>query len=455
MLTRSARPDFDAANPAFNYAAIRRNRDIYDGLARPGVVKRYLVRSEMERDESYAERVRRASYINLAAPVADLFASAVTASVNRWSLSLIPRFAPMLTDCDSHGSGPDAFFRRVCGQASAIGAHFVLADMPVAAEPAASRKDAESLGLVPYFVSIPAENVRAWDFGPDGKLEYAVIHGTRHESAGPFTPFSEVRTREVWTRTEWRRYESRGGKEFIPAGQGAHPCGEVPLVPFLFEEVTPMTGLSVFDAVAANIIQLFNCWSEYDKSLAYSSTPMMLFRGIDPAAVQKLIQASDTAIASEKADMDAKYVETSGVSFTAKRAQIEDAVRYVTNVSLRRTRPDSAASVSADSKREDNRELVALMKEFAAAMAESEKKCWRYAAKWLGLNSPEAARPDIRYEVRYDTDEVGEGSIQTLIDLVTNGIFNAEFISPLIYRSHFIQSRLTNAEREHGWEKTV
>ena len=439
---------YNIANPLFDHVTIRRNRDIYDGLAKKDAIGRYLFKSEAERNGSYAERIRRGAYINLAAPVADLFSAVATGDVNRSGVAGIAGLELMLKNCDRMGNSPDTFFRRVCGQASPIGAHFVLVDMTRTENPAANVREAAELGLIPYFISIPAEDLYSWDFDDDGGLSYIIRRGVRHVSSGPLTSFGEIHTREVWTRTGWQRLESKNGKDFELTGEGAHPCGEVPVVPFLFEEgESPMVGLSVFDDVAENIIQLFNCWSEYDKSLSYSSNPMMIVKGIDPDSIQKMIQASDTAIASEKPDMDAKYVETSGASFAAKLAQIEAAVKYITNVSLRRTRPDSASAVSAESKREDNRELVALMRDFAARMQESERKCWQLAGRWIGLPEDVIEGMQVAYEVRYDSDEVSEGTIQTLIDLVTGKIFSAEFIRGVLYRTNFIQDKLTPEQR--------
>lgn len=427
-------------NPAFDAKRLTLYHDIYHGLASPGVVENYLFRNDSESLASYETRMRRRAYINLAAPVADLFSSVATGNVNRSGVSA---FEAMLKNCDRRGNAPDVFFKRVGARVSPMGAHFVLVDMPPAKNAARSMSDAAARGLAPYFVSVAAEDLYAWDYEPDGSLAYCIIRGKRHQSSGPFTPFAEVETREVWTKTGWQRLESRDGREFALVGEGEHPCGVVPVVPFLFEEVTPMTGLSVFDDVAENMVQLFNCWSELDKSLADSSLPWLWLKGVNPEQALKLIRSSDSAIVTDNPDADGKYLETSGISFAAKMNQIETAVKYITNVSLRRTRPDSAAAVSAESKREDNRELVSLMKDFAANLQAAERRCWQLAGKWLGMSESEVEDLHVSYEVQYDEDEVSEGAIQTLIDLVTHKVFSAQFIRDILYRTEFVQSRLT------------
>lgn len=448
--------DYDAVHPDYSAKRLKRYRDIYNGLARPEVIREYLFRNDSESAESYEARLRRAAYINLAAPVADLFAAVASGSVNRSGLAGIPALEDMLHNCDRAGASPEIFFKRVCGAASPYGAHFVLVDMPRADAEASSLTEAAAMGLTPYFVSIPAQNLCAWDFDETGALSYVVLRGTRRVSSGPFTSFKEVATREVWTKTGWQRLEatddSTGGGEFIVVAEGTHPCGAVPVVPFLFEEETPMTGLSVFDDVAENIVQLFNCWSEYDKSLADASLPWLMLSGINPEEALSMVRSSDSAIATANPEAGGKYLETSGTSFAAKVAEIEAAVRYITNVSLRRTRPDSASAVSAESKREDNRELVALMKDFAASMRESERRCWQLAGKWLGLSDETLRGMHVAYEVKYDVDEISEGTIATLIDLVQSGIFSAQTVRGMVWRTHFIQGRLTPEEMREGFD---
>jgi len=469
--------DYSVCHPDYNGNRIRTYHDIYTGLARPEVVRRYLFRNDSESGESYRARIRRAAYINLAAPVADLFAAVASGSVNRSGLSGIPALEPMLQNCDRNGGTPDAFFKRVCAMASPLGAHFVLVDMKRAKTPAGNRDEARKMGLVPHFVHVPAQSLYAWDFDSDGSLAYIVRRGTRRVSAGPFTGFGEVETREVWTKTGWQRLEARSGASGSPgssgspvraggavgagrAGSGAsrfevvaegeHPCGQVPVVPFLFEEDgnSSMVGLSVFDDVAENIIQLFNIWSELDKSLADASLPWLWLKGVNPEDALKMVRSSDSAIAASNADADGKYLETSGTSFAAKQAQIEAAVKYITNVSLRRTRPDSAAAVSAESKREDNRELVALMKDFASRMQEGERRCWQLAGKWLGLDDEAVAAMRVGYEVQYDVDDVSGGTIDTLIELAKNRVFSAEFVGSLVHRTNFIQDMLVPEEKK-------
>ena len=450
--------DFDVCHPDYDGKRIRTYHDIYTGLARSEVIRNYLFRNDSESKESYNARILRAAYINLAAPVADLFSAVATGSVNRSGLADVPALEPVLQNCDRHGNTPDAFFKRVCANASPLGAHFVLVDMKQAERPADSQAEAKQMGLIPHFVHVPAESLYAWDFDSDGSLAYIVRRGTRRASSGPFTAFEEIQTREVWTKTGWQRLEARGTSSgpgtgpsgFVVVAEGEHPCGQVPIVPFLFEEDedSPMVGLSVFDDVAENIVQLFNIWSELDKSLADASLPWLWLKGVNPEDALKMVRSSDSAIATTNADADGKYLETSGTSFAAKQAQIEAAVKYITNVSLRRTRPDSAAAMSAESKREDNRELVALMKYFATRMQEGERRCWQLAGKWLGLDEAAIEKMHVAYEVHYDVDEVGDGAIQTLIDLVTNKILNAEIVSAMVYRTHFIQDMLTPDEKK-------
>ena len=102
--------------------------------------------------------------------------------------------------------------------------------------------------MVPYFTSISPDDV--WDWGMDAKgLAWAVVHSEEMEHPAAFAAPLRYETLTVWTRDSWTRYrrpmKDKENTEYAIAedGERRHGLGTVPLVPFLFEPTSPLTGL--------------------------------------------------------------------------------------------------------------------------------------------------------------------------------------------------------------------
>ena len=98
--------------------------------------------------------------------------------------------------------------------------------------------------MTPYFTSISPDDV--WDWGMDAKgLAWAVVHSEEMEHPAAFAAPLRYETLTVWR----------------------HGLGAVPLVPFLFEPTSPMTGLPATDDVLSLILRIYRRDSELDKML--------------------------------------------------------------------------------------------------------------------------------------------------------------------------------------------
>lgn len=206
-----------------------------------------LVQHPHESPKQFEVRKRRATYKNYCAPVVDLFATSVTDGVKRSGLEkdgkpVNDTVARIMKDCDRSGKEPDAFFKEAATFGAARGAHFVVVDMPAGDGTAKTAKDAKSQGLFPYLVHVPAVDLISWGFGGDGKLNYVVIKTEAKGSEGPFKPFTSKTVITLWTREGWSRYSKGNKGAYTLDDNGKHHLGEVPVVPFLYEPVTAMTG---------------------------------------------------------------------------------------------------------------------------------------------------------------------------------------------------------------------
>ena len=396
--------DFAKKHPCYEQSRIRRDlaMDLYEGGRCIEVehVKELLTRHPFETQAQYDIRVSRATYRNFAAPIVDVFSGMVCEG--RPERTLPDALTPIEKDADRLGNDAGTFFDDVVRNAAGGGARFVLVDMePPRGDTLAADKQA-GRRLVPYFVDIDADNV--WDWGIDDKgLSWVVIHSTEAVESAPFATAMVVDVLTVWTRTTWQKFKGPARAVTIaeneltniyatrmqPEGEPvAHPCGMVPLVPFLFEPRSPMTGNPATDDVLSLIVGTFRRYSELDKMLFDCAVPLMIVNGLDEKQGVEFIRASSNMlVSSEKDGITATYAEPSGTSFAAQTAFLANDIQQIREIALRMVRPDSPVGQSAESKKLDNAQLDTQLAKFARRCAAAEKRCWLLASAWLGMKN--------------------------------------------------------------------
>lgn len=364
--------------------------DLYEGGAAIEKSGAYLTPHPFETPAQFAIRRDRATYRNFAAPIVDVFAAGING--NRPPRVLVPALHPMERNADRAGTSADVFFAEVTRLCAAAGAHFVLVDMARTQGNTRAADDASGRRSLPYMVSVPADNIIDWGEAPDGGLDWVVIRHRRYETAGPFTEGTEVDSLTVWSRTSWAVYERResrvpghGNRGFTLVDTGEHPLNAVPLVPFLFEPLGLMRGLSCLDDVASLILRVFRKDSELDKMLFDCAVPLLHGRGIARDEAQSFVRSSSNVLVSGT-DTALTYVEPAGASYAAIASFIakdEDAIR---EIGLRQLRQPSLAGQTAEAKRIDREQLDSQLLRFAAICRSAEERCWCLAGLWLGIN---------------------------------------------------------------------
>ena len=386
--------EYTKKHPTYESNRLRRElaMDLYEGGRCVEVerVKTLLTRHPFETEAQYKIRLDRATYRNFAAPIVDVFSGMVCES--RPERTLPDALKPIEKDADRLGNDAGTFFDDVVRNAAGGGARFVLVDMePPRGDTLAADKQA-GRRLVPYFVDIDADNV--WDWGLDDKgLAWVVIHSTEAAESAPFATAMVVDVLTVWTRQTWQKFKGKpravtiAEKELTniyatrmqPDGEPvAHQCGMVPLVPFLFEPRSPMTGNPATDDVLSLIVGTFRRYSELDKMLFDCAVPLMVVTGLDDEPGKDFVRASSNILrTSEVNGITATYAEPSGTSFAAQTAFLANDIQQIREIALRMVRPDSAVGQSADSKKLDNAQLDTQLAKFARRCAAAEKRCWR------------------------------------------------------------------------------
>ena len=134
----------------------------------------------------------------------------------------------------------------------------------------------------------------------------------------------------------------------------------MPLVPFLFEPTSPMTGLPATDDVLSLILRIYRRDSELDKMLFDRAVPLLNVGGVSQEHWDTFVVASSNALMStEPGGITAQYVEP-------VRPRVQE-------ISLRMVRPQSAVGESAESKAIDKTQLDTQLASFARRSGSARK----------------------------------------------------------------------------------
>lgn len=424
------------------YGAARQKRDLALSLYEGGelVEKQHqlLIRHPFETDAQYNIRKERATYRNFAAPIVDVFSSAVCKG--RAKRTLPKALEPMQIDIDRLHSNASTFFDEIVRTTAAGGVRFVLVDMESRKGETVGEDKQAGRRPVPYFVDIDANSVWDWGMDKDG-LAWVVIHSTEAVASKPFEAPKVVDVLTVWTRKDWQKFRGTARTLTIAAtdlanifssgmmadgGPTAHPCEAVPLVPFQFEPTSPMTGNPATDDVLSLILRVYRRDSELDKMLFDCAVPLLVANGLDEQQGEKFVRASSNMLVSpEKEGVSASYVEPTGTSFTAQAAFIASDIQQIREIALRMVRPDSAVGESAEAKKLDNLQLDTQLAKFAQRCAAAENRCWQLSAKWLELKvgDGEIVTP---YNENYDDNTVNKLDKTFVLELARLNMISKE-----------------------------
>ena len=430
--------NYSQKHPLYMRGSVKRAEalDLYEGGARVEGNPAYLTRHPFENEKQWKIRQERATYRNFAAPIVDVFTSSICDG--RPARTLPAELEAMLGNVDRHGALADVFFADVARLAAAGGSRFVLVDMEPAKGLTLAENDSAGRRNFPYFTAIDADDV--WDWGLDeAGLSWVVLHSLEIMEAMPFTAPSARDILTIWTRDEWRRLASpprpmdssalAGGFEtMIEDGRGAHPLGEVPVVPFLFEPVTPMTANPATDDVLSLILRIYRRDSELDKMLFDCAVPLAILNGVDKKLMDDFVRASSNVLASEREDgVSGQYLEPTGASYAALREQIDADIASVREIALRMVRPQSAVGERAEAKKIDKQQLDTQLAGFARRCASAERKCWELAWKWLNNGrAPQADAIACPYNEDYSVKDAERLDRQYLLEMLRIGAISRE-----------------------------
>lgn len=428
------------------YEAARARRelalDLYEGGSRVEGKEKYLTRHPFETDKQYQIRLERSTYRNFAAPVVDVFASFICDG--RPERKLPKSLAPMLPNVDRLQTNADVFFTNMARLAAAGGARFALVDMEMSLGQTVAESVATGRRELPYFVAVSPDDVWDWQIDERG-LSWVVIHSVESLPTGAFATAQERDALTIWTRRDWTRLVGQAHDAgwinshdltMTAVASGEHPCGEVPVVPFLFEPIDAMCGNPATDDVLSLILRVYRRDSELDKMLFDCAVPLGVFNGVDEEMYENFVRSSSNILMSNSIPgISGSYVEPLGTSYQSLRESLAEDIASIREISLRMVRPQSAVGESAESKNLDKQQLDTQLAAYARRCAAAEEKCWELAYKWLNNGAiPVAGEISAPYNENYKVQDEERLDRAYLLEMKRSGAISGRTYLELLQK---------------------
>ena len=105
---------------------------------------------------------------------------------------------------------------------------------------------------------------------------------------------------------------------------------------------------------------------------------------------------------------------------------------------MKQVRSTSNQRETAESKRMDRLDALSDLQARAVGFSNSEKECWKYAAKWLKINPKRIEDINISYNIDFDIDQIESELIGKLIDLRNLGDLSQETLWKILNRGEVL-----------------
>lgn len=393
-----------------------RLRALYEGgkaLLESKVFEKLFPRHAEEQWSIYAERKKRAFYINYSAEIVDHIAAAlmihpVQVDSEEPHDEFYDGFVEDVSPKGGKRTSLHQFTWKQIRESLVTGHTWSLVDLPPTVEPLAEdlseAAQRESGALDAYALCVPAEAVYDWETAPDGELYWAKLCVEKNERS--FDGRSNKITKEytIYRPDDWARYSYTYDPENPPtsdtevklSANGTHSFGRVPLIKFEL----PL-GLWVMNKLESLAKEHLNkraalAWAEY-KSLFQERYEFLdqsddaCLDGIEEDANRAVNQVRGQGYTQVRGSNDrAEYIgpDTSSFSFSLNSINnLRDEMHRVTHqMALSFDNSASALRRSGDSKEQDKKDTVIILNALGQIAREHVYQLFSTVTKGRGDN---------------------------------------------------------------------
>jgi hypothetical protein len=201
--------------------------------------------------------------------------------------------------------------------------------------------------------------------------------------------------------------------------------------------------------VASLLKRVYMRDSELDKALLDGAVEVPQFIGFTEEELSEFVVSTNNGLRAENAEARMEYAAPTGRVYDALRQAINEDESRIREIALRMVRPESRQVESADSKREDRKQLDSQLARFAANMEHSERLCWKYMAMWLGEREPEI---EVTYNKDFNTEEISQDLMSAFIDIRRNRDLSRQTLWAMLREWGYLPEDFDEQEEEQRIE---
>jgi len=364
----------------------------------------YLVQHERESNAGFKRRVEQAMFVNLCAPVVDLYNGYLYQPEHKRSFNKLGKnklFMNFLENVDFDNHDYDSYIEQLSLRASVFGFVGVVIDKPSEATAATLQQQIDQ-DLRPYLIYYEPEAIFDWT--------RTVIAGRRVltrlvllEESGK----KGVTRYKVWTRTDWKVYEQKDREEAKATGEeGKNPLGEIPFVIMPNNSPlgeAPSSDLKDISDVNREIYYIDSLGHEIMEGTAFpmlemytSPNPLGKDQGDVETGVGSLLERdpNDT--------VGARWVEPPHTSLPHMLAWREKYIENIREIAKTNSQQSTGQAQSGEALKVRLRALTTILTNKATAREQAEMNICRLWALWEGIKSD----VEIRYERKFNVDDL-------------------------------------------------
>lgn len=387
--------------------------------------------SVRESTRSFDERKDRAIYMNNVQPFADMFVGfLMSGDVRRENITLeyIQENANLYSDLDS-------FMRQVATN-SLLYTCGVLVDSPqFDRDLIQTEGDRAAAGINPYCILYHPWQIRNFNIGKDGKLNWLLLDNTYYDNTDPFQIAGYKVLYRLWTREYYQDFLSDANSAtmyndssnsafyglddyegaFTPGEQVFHGLKEIP---FIFcnwnDRANTFFADTIFEDIALFDQGIYNYMSLLDEMLYGGSFKYLVCQNEIPPEIKANAGFSNLAVLSYSGDTPPQFIGPSLNDISPFLEAVNFLLIGIQRALGLNTDQEKSYAASGAAKKFDFTKVKSFLVSGARSMEQIEKSIFRFAGLWEGK--------DEQVDIEYRKDFLGteeEDELARMYNLLT------------------------------------
>jgi hypothetical protein len=407
--------------------------------------KKFLPQWPFESDQSYLSRLRTATIFPAFARTIDVLCGKPFSKPLTLGDDVPEKIRPWLDDVDLQGRNLHAFAASLCEAALSHGLAGILVDYPCA-DGLRTVAEEVSAGVRPYFVQLRVEDIIGWrvrvERGSSVLVQLRFVERiTEYDGEFGEQIIEQVRVLYPGRWQVWREARTdRGEVEWQLHSEGATSLQKIPFVPVYGTRCGFMTGSPPLIELAHLNVEHWQSKSDQQSILHVARVPILFGRNLGDSPI---VVGAGSAVTTDNAESDLKYVEHTGAAIEAGRRSIldlEDAMRQI-GAELLVIKPGNTTVAQTVA---DNEPGMCALQRIVQDEEDALDAAMQLMAEWVGL--PSGGHVQIYQDFGVAT--LAEASLELLRDMNLDGTFSDESLFAEAQRRGVIRPEIKWADEK-------